>query len=374
MKELEDFGRLLNAVYDAPLDNGRWPILSRQIADTFGTHSCALQVRTNGKTVVLGCTENFTPSLVREYQNHYHRTDDRAKGAIARGLNRAYVGTELIDNDLLTRTEHFDFLRKADIFFVVGGGVAVSTHEIGLIGVQASRNAAEFNDNDRRKMALLLPHLQRALQLRAAFRHHLIERDMAQVAMDRLAIAVILADPTAKVQFANRAAESIFQQADGLALCDGRLSTDAPATTRTLLRYIGQSCSKEYLALRSPLACAFALPRARHAPLSVMVAPLTTGDLITVSDRPMVMVLARDTQQAAGASTPEVLQALFGLTRAEARLASELVEGRGLEEIASAKGVSLNTIRSQAKSLLRKTGTQRQAELVALVHRFVIDI
>ena len=197
---------------------------------------------------------------------------------------------------------------------------------------------------------------------------------MAQVAMDRLAIAVILADPTAKVQFANRAAESIFQQADGLALCDGRLSTDAPATTRTLLRHIGQSCSKEYLALRSPLACAFALPRARHAPLSVMVAPLTTGDLITVSDRPMVMVLARDTQQAAGASTPEVLQALFGLTRAEARLASELVEGRGLEEIASGKGVSLNTIRSQAKSLLRKTGTQRQAELVALVHRFVIDI
>ena len=373
MKELEDFGRLLNAVYDAPLDNGRWPILSRQIADTFGTHSCALQVRTNGNTVVLGCTENFTPSLVQDYQNHYHRTDDRATGAIAWGLNRAYVGTELIDNDLLTRTEHFDFLRKADIFFMVGGGVAVSTHEIGLIGVQASRNAAEFNDNDRRKMALLLPHLQRALQLRSAFRRHSIERDMAQVAMDRLAIAVILADATAKVLFANRAAESIFQQ-DGLAVSNGRLSTDAPATTRTLLRYIGQSCSKEYLALRSPLACAFALPRARHAPLSVMVAPLTTGDLITVSDRPMVMVLARDTQQAAGASTPEVLQALFGLTRAEARLASELVEGRGLEEIASGKGVSLNTIRSQAKSLLRKTGTQRQAELVALVHRFVIDI
>jgi len=142
MKELEDFGRLLNAVYDAPLDNGRWPILSRQIADTFGTHSCALQVRTNGNTVVLGCTENFTPSLVRDYQNYYHRTDDRATGAIARGLNRAYVGTELIDNDLLTRTEHFDFLGKADIFFVVGGGVAVSTHEIGLIGVQAGRNAA----------------------------------------------------------------------------------------------------------------------------------------------------------------------------------------------------------------------------------------
>jgi DNA-binding CsgD family transcriptional regulator len=239
--------------------------------------------------------------------------------------------------------------------------------------VQASRNAAEFNDNDRRKMALLLPHLQRALQLRTAFRRHLIERDMAQVAMDRLAIAVILADPTAKVLFANRAAESIFQQADGLAVSDGRLSSYAPATTQTLLRLIGQSCSKENLALGSPLACAFALPRARHAPLSVMVAPLTTGDLITVSDRPMAMVLARDTQQA-GASTPEVLQALFGLTRAEGRLASELVEGRGLEEIASGKGVSLNTIRSQAKSLLRKTGTQRQAELVALVHRFVIDL
>ncbi|WP_233889943.1 helix-turn-helix transcriptional regulator [Paraburkholderia flagellata] len=373
MTELEEFSRLLNAAYDAAIESGRWSSVSRQIADMFGTHSCTIQIRSNGETVVLGCTANVSPALMQEYQDHYHATDIRAEGAIAKGLDRAYIGAELVPNALLTRSEHFDFLRKAEMYFVVGGGVSVSPHEIGMIGVQASHNAAEFDGNDRRKMALLLPHLQRAFQLRSTFMRHAIERDMGLAAMDRLSIAVILTDQTSKVLFANRAAQSLFEKADGLVETNRHLSTDSSATTQTLLRFVQLACNRENLERLSPLSGALTLQRARHTPLSVIVAPVNAGDLSAITDRPMAMVLVRDTQHA-NASTPEILQQLFMLTRAEARLASELADGRSLEEIATSKVVSLNTVRSQLKSLLNKTGTQRQGELVALVHRHVIDI
>ena len=42
--------------------------------------------------------------------------------------------------------------------------------------------------------------------------------------------------------------------------------------------------------------------------------------------------------------------------------------GQSLEEYASAANVTLNTVRSQLKALFQKTGTKRQAELVALLN------
>jgi DNA-binding CsgD family transcriptional regulator len=65
---------------------------------------------------------------------------------------------------------------------------------------------------------------------------------------------------------------------------------------------------------------------------------------------------------------------MFGLTRSEALLANALVNGRTLQQIAVAHNVSLNTIRTQLKSVLIKTGTNRQSELVALLLRCITDL
>ena len=59
--------------------------------------------------------------------------------------------------------------------------------------------------------------------------------------------------------------------------------------------------------------------------------------------------------------------AMHGITRAEARLASMLADGISLEEVAEALLVSIQTVRSQLKSVFAKTGVTRQAELVALL-------
>lgn len=63
----------------------------------------------------------------------------------------------------------------------------------------------------------------------------------------------------------------------------------------------------------------------------------------------------------------EVLQGLFDLTPAEARVARGIAEGRTLEAIALAAGVSQETVRSQLKAALGKTGMNRQAELAVLL-------
>lgn len=64
---------------------------------------------------------------------------------------------------------------------------------------------------------------------------------------------------------------------------------------------------------------------------------------------------------------PEVslIQALFDLTPAEARIAKGIVQGQTIEELAQRFVVSRETVRSQLKSVLAKTGARRQADLVS---------
>jgi DNA-binding CsgD family transcriptional regulator len=61
------------------------------------------------------------------------------------------------------------------------------------------------------------------------------------------------------------------------------------------------------------------------------------------------------------------MQQAFGLTLSEAKLAQDIAVGKTLPEIATAIGVSKETLRSRLKSIFEKTSTSRQAELAMLL-------
>jgi DNA-binding CsgD family transcriptional regulator len=80
----------------------------------------------------------------------------------------------------------------------------------------------------------------------------------------------------------------------------------------------------------------------------------------------------RDPEDAAPAQ--DTLRELFGLTRTEAAITAALAEGHGLAQIAAQFHIGLGTVRSHLKTILAKTGTHRQAQLVALVAHSVASI
>jgi DNA-binding CsgD family transcriptional regulator len=84
-------------------------------------------------------------------------------------------------------------------------------------------------------------------------------------------------------------------------------------------------------------------------------------------------ILAVTPVQQRPAPSPHILEQLFGLSRAEARVASGLAGRRTIAAMADAFGVSRETIRSQVKTVLVKTGMQRQLDLAVLLacHNFL---
>jgi DNA-binding CsgD family transcriptional regulator len=66
---------------------------------------------------------------------------------------------------------------------------------------------------------------------------------------------------------------------------------------------------------------------------------------------------------------PEMLQQMYGMTPTEARVASGIIRGRNMEEIAEELAIEISTARSHLKRVFQKTDTHSQTDLVRLLMR-----
>jgi DNA-binding CsgD family transcriptional regulator len=119
---------------------------------------------------------------------------------------------------------------------------------------------------------------------------------------------------------------------------------------------------------RSPTADLQSIPipaSEEHPALVVHVLPLRRAAFDVFSGATALLVVTP--VEAPAAPTTGVLQALFDLSPAEARVAQGVAQGSSLDELAGLLGVSKETLRTQLRGVFAKTGTARQAELVALL-------
>ncbi len=96
-------------------------------------------------------------------------------------------------------------------------------------------------------------------------------------------------------------------------------------------------------------------------PLQVMATPVAANPAIG-SHQPTALILVHGPHGIDSGS--HLLQQIFGLTPAEARLTRLILEGRSPGDAAIQLHVSVSTIRTQLSAVLKKTGAQRQSDLV----------
>jgi DNA-binding CsgD family transcriptional regulator len=66
-------------------------------------------------------------------------------------------------------------------------------------------------------------------------------------------------------------------------------------------------------------------------------------------------------------ASAQVIQGLFDLTPAEARIARGVAVGKTVDQVANEAGLAAGTIRHQLKSVFSKTGVSRQSDLVGIL-------
>lgn len=180
---------------------------------------------------------------------------------------------------------------------------------------------------------------------------------LAERALDMLEHALVIVDEAGSVHYRNRLANALLKSAASpLAVSAGILSGRGRELQGELHEAIRLACVQ-----RTPSA--LAASRGTRAPLRLMVVPM---DSASATREAAVWILA---PQSPRLPHPRMLAVLFGLSRAEARLALRLLAGQTPQECAREAGVGVATVRSQLHSMFAKTGARRQAELVALLAR-----
>jgi DNA-binding CsgD family transcriptional regulator len=220
-----------------------------------------------------------------------------------------------------------------------------------------------FSREELDQLNLLIPHLQRAIQMRQRFTELQLGQDFLASGLDVLAMPTFLFDEYSRIAHMNRSAGELLKASDNLKVEDGHLLTGDIAVTRKLNLELTNAIN----ASRGngvELNGIVLLPRLGRMHLMLLVAPLRlTGG---VPLRGAALLFAFD-PESTPAVTASLVRRLFTLSEAEAELAVALCGGKSVDEVAAERGTSIHTARSQLKSIFGKTGTRRQADLVSLL-------
>lgn len=117
--------------------------------------------------------------------------------------------------------------------------------------------------------------------------------------------------------------------------------------------------------LAKAIATAAAAPRAVTVVSRQLAEPTAVQvlDVVAVPGGRAVIVLLRGAA-AVGQDLAPILRRAFGLTPAEAQVAAQLATGKPRRTIAKARGVSLQTLRAQVRSIFDKMNVTRERELM----------
>ena len=97
---------------------------------------------------------------------------------------------------------------------------------------------------------------------------------------------------------------------------------------------------------------------------TVLISPLAIADVGAAGAAAVAFVINPEKRAELGG---ERLTQLYGLTRAETAVCTQLASGLSLAEIAERLDLTRETARIHFKRILSKTGTHRQAELTRLL-------
>ena len=161
-----------------------------------------------------------------------------------------------------------------------------------------------------------------------------------------------------RLEFANRAARSMLDEADALRLAEGRIEflRDADRSRATRWLSEGDTTSSGVRALTVPRASG-RLPYVLHR---------VAWDGVAERAETLFGVLLTDPAKPPAVEA-EVLIGVFGFTPSEAAIAAALAKGQSIEAIARKRNISLSTARRHLESAFAKGGCSRQSDLVRAV-------
>ena len=357
---------VLAALYDGVMATAGFQQFIEQLIPAFALRSVTLMIRHEHSHEVEGLwLHGLTQAWLEKYALRYAAEDMLAQHIRSVPAGRFYASNlDLPYQEQIPLSRFYrEWLEPQGIAYAAGGIVWREGNWCTELFVQRGSDHAPFSQDEVDDLDALLPHIERAIKMRQRFATLQRGQNFLSASFDLLTTPVFFLDEHCRVTYFNRGAEQFLAANPVVFLRDNHLLVTESQASRTLNFAIGSAIQISRGEAAS-LTEVVRLPRGNRQPLLLRVAPMRLRAALALN--PGALVFAFDPEV-----TPDLkvhtVRTLFDLTDAEAGLAVALCNGKMLDEIATQRAVTLHTIKSQLKTLFVKTGTSRQAELVALL-------
>ena len=359
-------------IYEATIDPDHWDYVVTMIAKLTRSKSACLYYKNKEMEIASTIAQFGFPENQRSIVGDRCDTIDDMFCAKESGTSEDATCTQFHpgSNGVMQANSelYLDWMKPNGIFHV-GGAQFVDTesHKAG-IAILRDEKSGVWSDGELRVVNEILPHLRRALNIHSEFTHLRLKQDALLQGLDRLVIGLILYDHQAQPVYINPTAKAIIKQHPALELQDGDLFLTNPEDEKNLRKTIVDTAEIDPDdSWKQSVAIGITHPDA-PSPLPLLVTPmhahLITSDLDYEGAKVAVFLSDPNLQQPISIDS---LVSVYNLTPSEAQVAISLANGHSIEEIASSSNHSAHTIRSQLKSVFRKTGVSRQSELIKLL-------
>lgn len=356
--------------YSASMDARFWPSALSKLSDALGADAVALasyDVATG--TGMIEHAVGVDVDQVGSYADVYARSNVwLQREEMLRTPGAVLLDTDVVEDREGEASEYYQrWLAPQNLEHQIFGILERQTSDVLYLFLARSAVAGPFGADDVALLRRLVPYLQRGLRAGQMLRRGQEVRQAAMDALEIMPVGVMLVTIGGAVLGANQVArEALNASRDVLSVGRGGLGFMRDGR-RVHFRELMADKIKNAHSNSAPQSVAFPIARSSGLrPLSVLVCPVRTLQGNDRWEQPAAVVFIGDADQKNNVDEGRLRQ-LYGLTAAEARVASLLARGYRLDQISEMLDVAYETTRKHLKKVLSKADTDRQAELVRMV-------
>jgi len=371
-EELEWLSYLIGRIYDAALDPERW-------TDVVG-EGCAFLNAMAGSIGVadfvrsdfnLMKTWGYEPSALKLFLEKYANSHPLIPFVMSTQVGDVLAIEDGMPYDEFVKTPYYrELLQPLGIVDAMHTNLDKSPTSLAMFYVARHEEAGRIDDAARRRLALLFPHLRRAVLISKVVDLHKVELAGLADTLDGIAAGMFLVDANGTIVRANASGQIMLAEGKAVRAVGSRLTINEPGREQALAEAVAAAEAGDAGIGSKGIAVPFLSPQGKRYVANIL--PLTSGARrVAGMQYSAVAAVFVDEAGREGSLPFEMIATHFQLTPAELRVLFGIVQIGGVPDVATALGVSEPTVKTHLQHVFEKTDTNRQADLVKLVASYM---